>query len=476
MAVERLPTTTQYPLDIATIFFQNLSPDTMEALSFEDGMAPEQRPSNESNVQARVRLEKVRDDASRIETRIRLSTRAALNFGRIQGSSNTAGTRSGSAFATSTFFIGADQDAEPWLTVPDEHHDIPGISYGLPPQFASPPMPPEPRGEPAVYMAGLPPGISYITREECSDEFFLAAVHFSAAEESLSRAKREAPVAPECWGCTNHASFHTDRHHLFRQCLNRRDPGVQANFKTALEEYRTQRRAQQSMAGRYGPCAFVIEHRITELELNWQSEGFASAHQAELFCTVVNPATTPAIRASCLTALSQRWERNVRTRTTPPTGQAGSRAVPVLETRPRVQIADSSVNDYFLMLTVPALSSVNIFIFEATLKLLKCPISMSQVLPHTRFPIGLEGSRFQLLALVDSGADLNCGWLACHRSIAERYPDLVLQFSSLADLAGVNPFNIGGVNDAGTSITHVITYRTPYTVNGKEAALTMAGP
>jgi hypothetical protein len=29
MAVERLPTTTQYPLDIATIFFQNLSPDTM---------------------------------------------------------------------------------------------------------------------------------------------------------------------------------------------------------------------------------------------------------------------------------------------------------------------------------------------------------------------------------------------------------------------------------------------------------------
>ena len=137
MAVERLPTTTQYPLDIATIFFQNLSPDTMEALSFEDGMAPEQRPSNESNVQARVRLEKVRDDASRIETRIRLSTRAALNFGRIQGSSNTAGTRSGSAFATSTFFIGADQDAEPWLTVSDEHHDIPGISYGLPPGHRS---------------------------------------------------------------------------------------------------------------------------------------------------------------------------------------------------------------------------------------------------------------------------------------------------------------------------------------------------
>ena len=133
MAVERLPTTTQYPLDIATIFFQNLSPDTMEALSFETGMAPDPRPANESNVQARVRLEKVRDHASRIETRIRLSAQAAVNFGRVQGSSNVAGTRSGSAFATSTFFIGADQDTEPWLTIPDEHNDIPGISYGLPP-------------------------------------------------------------------------------------------------------------------------------------------------------------------------------------------------------------------------------------------------------------------------------------------------------------------------------------------------------
>ena len=53
------------------------------------------------------------------------------------------------------------------------------------------------------------------------------------------------------------------------------------------------------------------------------------------------------------------------------------------------------------------------------------------------------------------------------------YPELVLQLSAPADLAGINPFNIGGVNDAGTSITHVITYKTPYTMNDKESALTM---
>lgn len=86
-----------------------------------------------------------------------------------------------------------------------------------------------------VYTTGLPPGISYITREECADDFFKAAVHLSATKKSLSQAKREAPLVLECWGYTNHASFHNDRHHLFRQCPNRRDPRVQANFKTTLE-------------------------------------------------------------------------------------------------------------------------------------------------------------------------------------------------------------------------------------------------
>ena len=81
MAVERLPTAVQYPLDIPTVFFQNLSPDTMQALSLELGMAPLPRPPNEDNVQACVRLEKVPDNASRIlETRIKLNAQAIMNL------------------------------------------------------------------------------------------------------------------------------------------------------------------------------------------------------------------------------------------------------------------------------------------------------------------------------------------------------------------------------------------------------------
>ena len=96
----------------------------------------------------------------------------------------------------------------------------------------------------------------------------------------------------------------------------------------------------------------------------------------------------------------------------------------IVNNHPEVQIANPQVNDYFLMLTIPAMTSVNISIFEATLKCLKCTISMSQVLPHTRFPIGHEGSPFQRLDLIDSGAGLNCGCLAYHSSIAERYQEI----------------------------------------------------
>ena len=47
MAVERLPTAAQNHLVIPMVFFQKLSPDTMQVLSFEVGMAPLPRLPNE---------------------------------------------------------------------------------------------------------------------------------------------------------------------------------------------------------------------------------------------------------------------------------------------------------------------------------------------------------------------------------------------------------------------------------------------
>ena len=124
-------------------------------------------------------------------------------------------------------------------------------------------------------------------------------------------------------------------------------------------------------------------------------------------------------------------------------------------------------------------SETSIQVLEATPQRLKCPIQMSQVLPHVRFPIG-EGdtgeNASRLLAMVDIGAGLNCGRLQYHQDIAQKYPDLVVQFAALADLADApHPFNVGGIGqEAGAVISHVTTYKTPYSLNGKKATVTFA--
>ena len=47
--------------------------------------------------------------------------------------------------------------------------------------------------------------------------------------------------------------------------------------------------------------------------------------------------------------------------------------------------------------------------------------------------------------LVDTGAGLNLGNLEYHQSVADQHSNLVLKFSYLKDLDGVDSFNIGGV-------------------------------
>ena len=62
-----------------------------------------------------------------------------------------------------------------------------------------------------------------------------------------------------------------------------------------------------------------------------------------------------------------------------------------------------------------------------------------------------------------------------HQSVAERHPNLVLQFSYLKNLGDVDPLNIGGVDrgkyseqvKAGVYVTVAINYKTTFVVNGK---------
>ena len=62
-----------------------------------------------------------------------------------------------------------------------------------------------------------------------------------------------------------------------------------------------------------------------------------------------------------------------------------------------------------------------------------------------------------------------------YQSVAERHPNLVLQFEYLKDLEDVDPSSISGVDKGkeselekgGVEFTAVITYKNPFVVNGK---------
>ena len=62
-------------------------------------------------------------------------------------------------------------------------------------------------------------------------------------------------------------------------------------------------------------------------------------------------------------------------------------------------------------------------------------------------------------------------------SIAKQHPELVLQCGYLKDFEGVQPFGLGGVVKSGTSheerhdIEAIITYHTPYSINGREVVV-----
>eukprot|EP00957_Ditylum_brightwellii_P072671 5522580-Ditylum_brightwellii.AAC.1 len=72
------------------------------------------------------------------------------------------------------------------------------------------------------------------------------------------------------------------------------------------------------------------------------------------------------------------------------------------------------------------------------------------------------------------------GNLDYHRSIAEKRPHLIEQFESLDDLVDQQPFGIGGIGsdqDGGQQstarITHIISYKTPYRLNGQRVLITI---
>ena len=80
-----------------------------------------------------------------------------------------------------------------------------------------------------------------------------------------------------------------------------------------------------------------------------------------------------------------------------------------------------------------------------------------------------------MYGVCDVGAGLNLGNIERHQSVAERHPNLVLQFVYLKDLDDMDPFNISIIEGekyskegkGGVYVTKVITYKSPLVLNRK---------
>ena len=117
-------------------------------------------------------------------------------------------------------------------------------------------------------------------------------------------------------------------------------------------------------------------------------------------------------------------------------------------------------------------------VFAASIKRSKAFLLISEALPFIAFQLG-DTLNVNTSATLEGGVDTMCGAsignLDYHRLVYERNPEMVVQFEALADLSDQQGFGIGGIdgNADGAKVTHIITYRTPYMVNGAQLFISL---
>jgi hypothetical protein len=109
------------------------------------------------------------------------------------------------------------------------------------------------------------------------------------------------------------------------------------------------------------------------------------------------------------------------------------------------------------------------------------PVATTEMLPHILFPVGEAepGSPWQKLTtirgLLDTGSGVNIGYKPYWESVAVQYPKLVKEFGQL-DPDDHEELTVGGIEKSGegTSCSHFIILKTPFSENGSPIELRIA--
>lgn len=425
-----------YPIDVANTFWVGLLTSIRNTAASENYNIPVAiEPATIQN--ATQRLREVKEAAVGFEKKVNQLDDAVT---RVTGRSN-AGNRTG----TRAFF-----------SVPPSGFDNGGDSehlteaYSTAPSYAS------------IGTADPPPIQDPATMSD--DAVWLAAsvytsAFLSSAELALQTATGSAFPPLECWGCKGHPQRHDDRFHRWSSCPYRGDRVAQDNAKKGFQQFiqdrqkRQEAGPQRSWGNPYAPNASTATASFAST--NWKEEGFPSKHAAELVCQIADPSTYVSARKLCFQALSKQvsWNDSGASRKTPRNDET---------TTP------GSVKGFLHLHFIPS-SPVPVM---ATQFGSRVHLSISQQMPHVRFPVG-DSNAATIYAMVDTCAGLNLGRLQYHYSIFMTSPHLVESYILIKDVDYLEEFDIGGVDEHGnaTRVTAVITYKTPFRISGQAVLL-----
>lgn len=447
-----LPQGPAYTFDPVDFFWANLDPEIKSAAVAERYQCPPQ-PAGESQEASLERLRQVKDQAVSFSLR---NTQMA----NVASRARNAGVRGSSR--AQAFGVQA-LAARAFASIPG----MPPGAWTFPPVDNS-----EAQGEAEVeafYATGGDGfGVAPMQRAAPSpDELFEQAEHYAAVlmsvcEDSMRRATGLETPAAECWGCTNHHNpeIHRNRFHLYAECPHKADPVVRANKAKALQEF-LQRR-QQQRTGRAPPETASVQ---TATVANWEAQGYPSQRTAALITTISNPTTNSMVRKSLIKDLFRVRDAQV------PALAATPRSDEKLPTKRHKTDDDDKPPVCFFL--VPVFSAIRCM--EAIKEQFQATLGVTQAMPHIRFPVGLQREAL-VEVMVDTCAGLNLGQLSYHESIYKSHPEIVSQFAYIKDLENVDHFGVGGVDRKapGLAIEALITYKTPFRINGSPVLVTFA--
>jgi hypothetical protein len=278
------------------------------------------------------------------------------------------------------------------------------------------------------------------------DDLVESLTFVSIVEEALVKSSgMNAPL--KCFGCNGIPEYTQNCFHLWRNCPNKNDKRVWNNFQQNLATWRETRKLQPRNNNSY--------------QANWKNQGYPNQSVQERIHSIANPTTMATTRKVLLATLATELD--------PKNDDEAS--VRKGKRKPK-DISTGGNPRHFLCYMQKQLATPKTFLGAPPL--MRYPFKIAYKLPFMTFPIGdgaTSNDRATLSGLADTGGCCNMGSLQYHSEILKTFPQLVAEFTELAEKR-FESISIGGLQ-GGVILTHMIRYHIPYTDRGEALSLTL---